>query len=62
MESPLALSLANGFLTHHEQNWLDSCLLEYRPLHYRQYVDDIFLLFKSLDPLMHNFPKWSDTL
>ena len=34
IRSPLGLSLANAFLAHHEQNWLDSCLLEYRPLYY----------------------------
>ena len=50
MGSPLGPSLANAFLTHHEQDWLDSCPLEYRPLYYRRYVDDIFALFKSTDP------------
>ena len=29
MGSPLRSSLANAFLAHHEQNWLDSCLLDY---------------------------------
>ena len=51
MGSPLGPSLANAFLTHHEQDWLDSSLLEYRPLYYRRYVDDIFVLFKSSDHL-----------
>ena len=51
MGSPLGPSLANAFLTHHEQDWLDSCPLEYRPLYYRRYVDDIFVLFKSSDHL-----------
>ena len=41
----------NAFLTHHEQDWLDSSPLEYRPLYYRRYVDDIFVLFKSSDHL-----------
>ena len=41
MGSPLGPSLANAFLAHHEQNWLDSCPLEYRPSYYRRYVDDI---------------------
>ena len=48
---PLELSLANVFLPHHEQNWLDSCPLEYRPLYYQRYVDDMFVLFKLLDHL-----------
>ena len=51
MGSPLGPSLANAFLTHHEQDWLDSSPLEYRPLYYRRYVDDIFVLFKSSDHL-----------
>ena len=51
MGSPLGPSLANTFLTHHERDWLDSSPLEYRPLYYRRYVDDIFVLFKSSDHL-----------
>ena len=51
MESRLGPSLANAFLTHHEQNWLDSSPLEYRPSYHRRYVDDIFALFKSSDHL-----------
>ena len=51
MGSPLGPSLANAFLAHHEQNWLDNCPVEYRPLYYRRYVDDIFVLFQSSDPL-----------
>ena len=30
MGSPLGPSLANAFLAYHEQNWLDTCPLEYR--------------------------------
>ena len=30
MGFPLRPSLANEFLAHHEQNWLDSCPLQYR--------------------------------
>ena len=51
MGSPLGPLLTNAFLAHHEQNWLDSCPLEYRPLYYGQYVDDIFVLSKSSDHL-----------
>ena len=42
MGSPLGPSLANAFLAYHEQNWLESYPLEYRPLYYRRYVDDLF--------------------
>ena len=51
MGSPLGPTLANVFLAYHEQNWLDSCPLKYRPLYYRRFVDDIFALFKSSDHL-----------
>ena len=51
MGSPLGLSLANAFLAHLEQNLLDSCPLEYRPSYYQQYIDDIFVLFKSSNDL-----------
>ena len=49
MGSTLGPSLANAFLTHHEKNWLDRCPLDCRPLYYRGYVDDTFVLFKSSD-------------
>ena len=51
MGSPLGSSLANAFLAQHEQNWLDSCALEYRPLYYQRYVDVILALFKPSDHL-----------
>ena len=51
MGSPLGPSPANAFLVVHGQDWIDSCPLEYRPLYYRGYVDDIFVLFKSSDHL-----------
>ena len=47
MGSPLRPSLADAFLAHHEQKWLDSCFLECKPPYYWWYVDDIFVLFKS---------------
>ena len=51
MGSPLGPSLANAFLAYHGQNWLHKCPLKYRPLYYRWYVDDIFVIFKSFDNL-----------
>ena len=47
--SPLGSSLANAFLANHEQTVLDSFHLERKPPYYWQYVDDIFVLFKSSD-------------
>ena len=40
-------TLANVFLCHHESNWLDGCPVEFKPVLYRRYVDDIFILFRS---------------
>ena len=34
MGFPLGPLLANAFLGYREQNWLDTCHLEYRPLYY----------------------------
>ena len=42
MGSPLGSSLANAFLPHYEKNCLDIFPLEYRPLHYQWYTNDIF--------------------
>ena len=39
--------LANIFLLHHEEKWLNKCPVEFKPSFYRRYVDDIFVLFKS---------------
>ena len=47
MGSHLEPLLANAFLAYHEQNYP----LKYTPLHYRQYFDVMFVLFKSSDHL-----------
>ena len=52
MGSPLGPTLANAFLCHYEKLWLDNCPLEFRPVVYRRYVDDIFVLFKTKDNLL----------
>ena len=39
----LGTILANASLVYHEKNWLEHCLLEYRPLCYRRYVDICFI-------------------
>ena len=51
MDSPLGSTLANAFLVYHQKSWLKNCSLEYRPLYYRRYVDDIFVLFDSAEHL-----------
>ena len=47
--APLGPTLANIFLTYHENIWLDNCPLQFRPKYYRRYVDDIFLMFERKD-------------
>ena len=52
MGSPLGPTLANAFLSHHEKIWLERCVQEIKPLFYRRYVDDTFVLFESQDKLI----------
>ena len=47
MGSPLGPTLANIFLCYHENKWLTDCPPEFKPLLYRRYVDDLFLLFDN---------------
>ena len=51
MNSPLGINLANAFLCFHEQVWFNDCPEDFKPVHYRRYVDDIFLLFRSPEHL-----------
>ena len=53
MGSPLGPSLANAFLSYCEKNRLNNCPQEFKPVFYRRYVDDIFILFKSNDHLKY---------
>ncbi len=57
MGSPLGPLFANIFMSFHEKSWLCNCPSAFKPLLYRRYVDDCFLLFRSLDhvPLFLNF-------
>jgi hypothetical protein len=47
MGSPISPVLANIFLCDFEKRFLDTCPLEFRPLFYRRYVDDTFILFDT---------------
>ena len=53
MCSPLGPSLANAFLSYHEKTWFNNCPQGFKPVFYRRYVDDIFILFKSNDHLKY---------
>ena len=47
MGSTLGPSLANAFLAHYEQIWLNDCPDDFKPVYYKRYVNDIFVLFRS---------------
>ena len=49
MGSPLGPTLANIFLSYHEKIWLEKCPLQFKPMYYRRYVDDIFVMFEKED-------------
>ena len=48
----------NVFLCYHEQIWLQNCPSEFKPVIYRRYVDDTFLLFRS----KHHIKKFRNYL
>jgi hypothetical protein len=39
--------LADLFLAHHESLWIRECPNNFKPIFYKRYVDDTFLLFQS---------------
>ena len=57
--SPLRPTLANVFLCYHEKIWLQNCHSEFKPVIYRRYIDDTFLLF-YLKHHIKNFQNYSN--
>ena len=47
MGSPLGPTFANIFMCNFEENWLNKCPQDFKPIHYYRYLDDTFLLFKE---------------
>ena len=47
MGSPLGPTFANIFMCHLENLFLDQCPLAFKPVFYKRYVDDTFVLFKE---------------
>ena len=47
MGSCLGPSFANAFLCFHEAKWITDCPDSFKPVFYRRYVDDTFLLFSD---------------
>ena len=52
MGSPLGPTFANAFLSFYEMKWLEQCPTEFKPVFYRRYVDDIFVLFTAKEHLI----------
>ena len=46
MGYPLRPSLANSFLRHHQSKWLNDGNKKFKPVFYKRYIDDMFVLFK----------------
>ena len=57
MGSPLGPVLANIFLCHYEDIWLNCCPPQFKPCLYRRYVDDIFMLFER-EEQVNKFEKF----
>ena len=57
MGSPLGPLFANIFMSFHERSSFYNCPFLCKPFLYQRYVDDCFLLFRSLDhvPLFLNY-------
>ena len=47
MGYPLGLTMTSVFLLFYEWKWLGQCSSEFKPVFYRRYVDDVFVLFES---------------
>ena len=58
MGSLLGPSLANAFVTHYEQIWLNDCLDEFKPIYSKRYVVKILFLLRSL----HHLEKFNEYL
>ena len=58
MYSPLGPALADAFLGHYEQIWLNDCPNEFKPVYFKRYVDNIFVLFQS----PHHVEKFNEYL
>ena len=52
MGSPLGPTLANAFLCFYEKKWLEQCPEKFKPVYYRRYVDNTFVLLRSRDHLI----------
>ena len=51
MGLPLGPTFANIFLCYWEKIWLRDCPKEFKPILYKRYLDDTFLVFNNLDQI-----------
>ena len=51
MGSPLGPTFANIFSCVHEILWFEKCPPEFRPVIYKRYVDNTFLLFQNINQI-----------
>ena len=47
MGLPLGPTLANIFMCHFETLWINSCPAQFKPVVYKRYIDDTFILFRN---------------
>ena len=50
--SLLGSAFANIFLSFYERTWLADCSHTFKPMFYRRYVDDCFLIFQSKEQVI----------
>ena len=55
MGNPVSATFANIFMSFHEQKWLSSCPQDFKPLVYKRYVDDTFLIFEKEEHILPFF-------
>ena len=55
--NPAAPALANVFMCNLEEKLLDECPQNFKPICYKRYLDDTFVVFKEPDhaSLFHNY-------
>ena len=56
MGLPLGPTMTNVFLSFYEMKWLEQCPNKFKPVFYRRYVHDIFVLFESVN-IPQNFMR-----
>ena len=47
MGNPVSAVFANIFMSYHEKRWLGLCPGNFKPILYKRYVDDTYVIFRS---------------